>query len=971
MSRLRLLAIALLAVLAAGSAFAQGTTGQLSGTVTDDQGGALPGATVTVTNAATGFTRSVTTDGSGAFSLPGLPVGTYDVKADLSGFNARAGKAVVNVSSTTTADFKMAVAGKTEEITITAEAPLIDVKDTGVGEIISSAQIENLPLNGRQFGNLAALVPGVSLGFHTDPTKSTQFAPQVAGGGGRNINYLIDGGDNNDDTVGGMVQNFPLDSIGEFNFETQRFRADSGRANGGTLKVVTKSGTNELKGSVFEYFRDKSFNSLTETERRTAAANEVEPVKGEYRKHQFGGSLGGPIVKDKTHFFLSGERVQQDTQQAVSTSGLYPDKDGTFDVPFRENLFVGKITHQVSPDNFLAVRYGYNDNNQPYGVSAQAPPENWGDSKNKFHSVNANLNSVLGGGKVNEFVFQYSYFKNSIVERSTLPTEAYPGGVTVGQSINTPQKTEQHKYQFRDDLTWQMGRHELKAGVSFIYEPTLDITFSTGQQPQFTHTRDDRDSPISRITFSGGLEEGGLSGASIPNKQYSAYLQDGWSVNDKLSLDIGLRYDLVTGFAFDQDANPIFAALQEAGRAGRLSGFAGFEDFGKEPAEDKNNISPRVGFTYDAQANGNLVLRGGVGRYYDFAYTNANILFAVIGAQSAFGTIYDVTNADGIRNPDGTLFRVGQPLPPSDVPSQPLPTHAASPLIKQPYTDQANLGFAKALGNGWAVELDGVLARGADLGLRPRLNARTNGGTSPRRLVGILPTAIANTNFRIDISEGRSHYKGVSVAVKKQWDGKMQLLGSYTLSQSTADGSLRATDEFGEYDVLNPLDPFADNQENPTRTDNRHKITISGVYSPGWDLRISPVFRYKSAQPFNIISGTDTNRDGLNYDLPIGPIDTANYDQPEGVTTLNGGRGENFVQLDLRVSKRFKLGGSTALELIAEGFNLTNDINPGGYTANMLAAVNGVSTFALPTAFAGDFQRGEQRLFQLGARFEF
>ena len=948
MSRLRLLAIALLVVFAAGSAFAQGTTGQLSGTVTDDQGGALPGATVTVTNAATGFTRSVTTDGTGSFSLPGLPVGTYEVKAELSGFSARAGKAVVNVSATTTAEFKMAVAGKTEEITITAEAPLIDVKDTGVGEIITSAQIENLPLNGRQFGNLAALVPGVSLGFHTDPTKSTQFAPQVAGGGGRNINYLIDGGDNNDDTVGGLVQNFPLDSIGEFNFETQRFRADSGRANGGTIKVVTKSGTNELKGSVFEYFRDKSFNAQTESEKR--GGNE----KGEYRKHQFGGSLGGPIVKDKTHFFISGERVQQDTQQAVSTGGLYPDKDGQFDVPFRENLFVGKLTHQLSSDNFLAVRYGYNDNSQPYGASAQAPPENWGDSKNKFHSVNANLNSVLGGGKVNEFVFQYSYFKNAIVERSTIPTEAYPGGVTVGQSINTPQKTEQHKFQFRDDLTWQMGRHELKAGVSFIYEPTLDITFSTGQQPQFTHTADDRNSPISRITFSGGLEDGGLSGASIPNNQYAAYVQDGWSVNDKLSLDIGVRYDLTTGFAFDQNANPIFAALQDAGRAGRLSGLVGFEDFGKEAAEDKNNIAPRVGFTYDAQANGQLVFRGGVGRYYDFAYTNANILFAVIGAQSAFGTIYDVTNGDGIRNPDGTLFRVGQPLPPSQVPGQPLPTHAASPLIKQPYTDQANFGFAKALGNGWAFELDGVVAKGAELGLRPRLNARTNGGTSPRRLAGLVPANIAATNFRIDISEGRSHYKGVSIALKKQWDGKLQLLGSYTLAKSTADGSLRATDEFGEYDVLNPADPFADNQENPTRTDNRHKVTISGVYSPGWDLRVSPVFRYKSAQPFNIISGVDTNRDGLIYDLPA------------GVETLNSGRGADFMQLDLRVSKKFKLSGSTALEVIAEGFNLTNDTNPGSYTANMLSP-----TFGQPSAFAGDFQRGEQRLFQLGARFEF
>ena len=241
-------------------------------------------------NVATGFSRSAVSDVERDLPSRRLPVGTYDVKAELTGFAAAVAQdVVVNVAATTTADFKMTVASQTEEITVDAEAPLIDVKDSGVGEIITGTQIENLPLNGRQFGNLAALVPGVSLGFHTDPTKSTQFAPQVAGGGGRNINYLIDGGDNNDDTVGGLVQNFPLDSIGEFNFETQRFRADTGRANGGTLKVVTKSGTNEFKGSVFEYFRDKSLNSH-DRDREAQRA----PRRASYRQAPVRGQPGRP-----------------------------------------------------------------------------------------------------------------------------------------------------------------------------------------------------------------------------------------------------------------------------------------------------------------------------------------------------------------------------------------------------------------------------------------------------------------------------------------------------------------------------------------------------------------------------------------------------------------------------------------------------------------------------------------------------
>ena len=222
--------------------------------------------------------------------------------------------------------------------------------------------------------------------------------------------------------------------------------------------------------------------------------------------------------------------------------------------------------------------------------------------------------------------------------------------------------------------------------------------------------------------------------------------------------------------------------------------------------------------------------------------------------------------------------------------------------------------------------MDGVYAHGQDLGLRPR--AQHPHG---RRHVAAAawwawfrPTSRPRTSASTS-REGESHYKGVSLAVKKQWDGKLQLLGSYTLSESTSNTSLRATDEFGEYDVLDPIHPFADNQENPTRTDNRHRVTISGVWSPGWDLTIAPVFRYKSAQPLQHHLRLRQQPDGLICDLPA------------GVETLNSGRGASFLQLDLRVSKRFRIGGSRAIELIAEGFNLTNDTNPGSYVANQTA----------------------------------
>ena len=184
--------------------------------------------------------------------------------------------------------------------------------------------------------------------------------------------------------------------------------------------MVTKSGTNDLRGSAFEFFRDKGLNSQTETEKQNDAP------KGDYRRHQFGASLGGPIVRDRTHFFFSAERIQQDTTQSVDTRGLYPDKDGVFPLEYRENMAVAKLTHQVNANHYLTVRYGYNDNSQPYGTSPITPPESWGTSENKFHSANANLNSVLGSGKLNEFVFQFSYFHNHIGENSNLPDGDLP-----------------------------------------------------------------------------------------------------------------------------------------------------------------------------------------------------------------------------------------------------------------------------------------------------------------------------------------------------------------------------------------------------------------------------------------------------------------------------------------------------------------------------------------------------------------
>jgi len=498
-------------LLAATTASAQQTAGNVNGRITDAQGAAVPGVSITAAQASTGFVRTVTSDAEGVYRLTALPVGIYELKVELPGFRTvvRPG-IIVNVSQTIDVNFQLDLAAVQESVTVTAESPLIQVSASAVGGVVDIGRIESLPLNGRQFANLAATIPGVGLGFHSDPTKSTQYAPQIGGGNGRNLNYQIDGGDNNDDTVGGLLQLFPLEAIQEFNLVTSRYKAEYGRSNGGVMNIVTKSGTNRLQGSWFTMLRDDAMAVRTETER----INEVD--KQNYRRWQYGGSVGGPIVKDKVHYFAAFERTQQDTFQSVNTRGLFPAEDGVYSTPYRETLFTAKVNASLSATSYLSVRYGRNENSQPYGVDPQTPVSGWGESSNKFNSVNVNHNWVLGSTGLNEFIFQYADFGNNITAASSDPTQYFPNGVSIGQNGNTPQTTQQKKYQIRDDFSWYatgLGGigHSLKTGVNFINEPRLYITFNTGTNDYaYTHSSNDLAGPLQAVTRNGGAAEANI-----------------------------------------------------------------------------------------------------------------------------------------------------------------------------------------------------------------------------------------------------------------------------------------------------------------------------------------------------------------------------------------------------------------------------------------------------------------------------
>ena len=964
--------------LAAPAAMAQQTTGNITGRVLDDQGAAIPGVTVTGRSMATGFTRSDVSDAEGIYRLTALPVGAYDITAELQGFSKVENKGlVVNVGQTLDVDVAMKVAGLQEAITVSGATPLIETSSSSVGGVVDIGRIENLPLNGRQFANLAATIPGVGLGFHSDPTKSTQYSPQVNGGNGRNVNYQIDGGDNNDDTVGGLLQLFPLEAIQEFNFVTQRFKAEYGRSNGGVMNIVTKSGTNTLQGSWFTMFRDKSLNSETFSEK----INNLD--KQDYRRYQYGGSLGGPIARDRAHFFFAAERTQQDTKQAVNTLGLFPGQDGVYDTPYRENLLTGKVTANVTAAQYLAVRYGRNNNSQPYGAGLRFAPNSWSTSENSFNSINVNHNWVLRGSKLNEFIFQYADFRNHIPLSSEDPYLIFPNSVSIGANPNTPQTTEQKKWQFRDDFSWSVTglgglSHDFKAGVNFIHEPHLFITFNSGQSPQLTMASNDLNGPVQQVSITGGAAD-----VNIPLDLYSLYLQDDWRVNDRLTLNVGLRWDYVSGMPIGQDTNPNFQVLQAAGRAGRFANDPMMEDWGKDPQGDKDNIQPRMGFAYDLRGDGRSVIRGGWGMYYDFGYTNANALFPALDAAGGHGTVFFVLNAAGIRKADGTFFRASDPvssiayLNEAPVGLAPLLGQTVSPRLEQPYTKQTNVGWAQELSNSTALSVDYVNVRGEDLSIRFRANQLVNGV----RRYGDLALRPNTAAQRYAVSKGFSDYNALIIGLRRRMTNGLDATASYTLANATSIIGT-ANDELDQNFIQDVSRPFADVQNAPSsRTDARHRLSLSAIVQAPWGIQVAPIFMYRSALPIQSFEGIDRNGDGNNNDITamayrytgVNDQGVAEFEEDGACETVNCSRKSPFAQMNLRVSKPFRLGGRARIEAIAEIFNLFNAKHPAFplTTRRLSATGSALTSFMQPTAFAGDFQQPEQRVGQLGFRLTF
>jgi hypothetical protein len=998
----------LVSLLTSGVQAQTANTGSVTGVVKDQTGAVVPGATVTATNVGTNAARSTTTSDEGVYEITPLVPGIYRIEVEAPNFAKTVTEnVVVQVLGRATVDMELRPAGATASVNINTEtAPLIETTKTEVGGVVDQRELENLPVNGRSFANLAILIPGATLQPSFDPTKSRVGTFSVGGSTGRNLNITIDGGDNKDNAVGGILQNFSMEGIQEFALSTQRFSAANGRSGGALLSVVSKSGTNELHGSVFGFFRDDALNA--NAPKLLAEANPnlfpdpADAVKPPFSRQQFGGSIGGPIKKDKIFFFGTVERTRERGNSIVAGSDRaqiallepFGYKAVQFlPQPFNDTQYTIKGDFNINSNHTLVTRFaGQNNdalNDQAGFLLVRTDLSGGNQTLNRLYSFLANETWIVNQRTVNQFTYQYSTFDNRILATSDLPNLAFPNGIIIGRNGNVPQQTVQKKHQFRDDLTYNRGNHGFKFGGDFTYVPTLGGLFAFTSAPAYSFLFDPSDIANNPGQFPQGflttqvlpgpitcavLAEAGCTAADVAGfgvvaqvdlaggdpsfnlregaRQFAGYIQDDWKITPRFTLNMGVRYDVDLGFVDNAHAaeNRAFRALQIAG-----SGWAR-----KVVEDDKNNFSPRIGFAWDLRGDARSVLRAGYGIYYDQSFLNVP-LFAV---QQANPEIYaNFTNDDPNLNINAPAPSIPRPL---NNPLSGSRGRMLDPDFESPYTQQWNIGYAQELGRNMSLEFDYVHILGlhefTSLDINPRTGPLHNAQRGdpvtafPRvlapqfaahaaELAAAFGTATPFGRITVAQSDGRSRYDAFTVSFRRRYANKFQLNAHYTLAKAVAWFGL--TSDFGNQaqNVFNKFDPATD--FGPTDADERHRFVLSGIFDLPWGFQLAPVFQMASARPYSIFPNClcDINRDGVNVDHDsINPGVDDQHHLP-----LNNTRGDSFSQLNVRASKFFNFRERVKLGLFFEAFNVFNTANFGREYQN----VTGQADFGKPLNFFG------------------
>jgi hypothetical protein len=922
------------------------TGADLRGTVRDATGAVLPGATVTVANVETGLLRTAVADGVGSYLVPALPPGNYRVSAALDGFTGSTREGLVLVlGQLADVDFSLGVAGS-EVVTVTDVGPVVDARNTAVSTVVGAQQIESLPINGRNFISFSLITPGVT----TDRTPQTGAAGtsglSFGGQRARSNNIMVDGLDNNDLVVGAVRATFSQEAIREFQVLTNSYSAEFGKAAGGVVNIVTKSGTNDLHGNVFYYYRDESLNSRDHFEKFDVFGARVNRDKAPFSQNQWGATLGGPLRKDGTFFFLSFERADVQANNFVNIDPAaavvleragFPVQLGNVPFNFETTEFLAKVDHQWSPTHSLVLRGNFsdttNENIEPWG--GLVARSRGAVQLRKDWALSASQTDILSRRWVNEARIQFARQDQEInsldptcsgpcdLDNEGGPTLEVTGVAMVGRQRFTPQPRVNDRLQFTETLSFFGGRHALKAGLDFNYidfkEQALPLHFGGryifSSLPAIPGLLPAPITAIQAVALglpAAYVQGYGESGTSYGYRDVSLFVQDEWRISPKLTFKPGIRYQR-------QFWPEVRYTVSNVGGA----------PFSYDFPSDGDNVAPRLAMAWDPGGDGRTSVHGAWGLFYD------HHISGIVGITRG------INGRDGVRTllvalPNPTpLAAWRSPAHKLPEPSTAYPSLVISidPALKTPWAQQASLGVDRALGQEFSVAANFVWVRGKhQLGsidynpIMPSLGP----GRRPNDIGGRAGTSSTVLQYT---SYGESWYKGLTVSVSKRFSRDYQFLAAYTLSEAedtAADFQSVFPDDMGR--GRDPDDPTGlplgfdpRREKGPAGHDQRHRFVLSGLYRFPYDIQLSTIVTAASGRPYTALVGADLNGDGQ----PGTPFDRARRNPADPATAVerNAETMEGQFNVDLRLSKRFKLGGTAALEAIAEAFNLLDRTN--------------------------------------------
>ncbi len=670
-------AILVLSVLLPGHASAQVATGDLTGRVLDPGGAVVPGATVTARNTGTGLSRTATTNEDGEYTITQLPPGAYEVTVEAKGFSKSLLKDLqVLVGTKQTRNIELKAGAVTETVEITTNSVAIETTKSDIGGVVTPTEVQNLPLINRTFASLSVIMPEARPVGNFDPTKTRVGNFAMNGGDGRQLDVNVDGGDNKDNVVGSLLQNFAYESVQEFQVLQHRWTAESGRAVGGVVNVVSKSGSNDLHGSFFGNFQREEWRKRNFLE-KPPGSGVAEIQKPEFSRQEFGGSIGGPIVKDKLFYFGALERFRERQNNLVDPNAL-PDLQlipgaqpvTVIPTPYNDLLATVKVDQRLTDDHTIYYRYSFQKNDSPndqVGVPARTDLTGGNTNDNKAHSFVFNLTSSSSGSRLNQFGFHYQDFKNEILGVTTNPNLTFPGGITIGQNTVVPQATTSRKFQLRDDFSWVTGNHSLKTGFNFIntelggffffgaqgyainfFDTPRTITTTPARYPQGFATP----GAVQSITFSDGV---GNHDQKI--NQLAFYVQDDWKVTSRFTLNLGLRWDANIGNLPGQSSNRTIVLLKQLNHPLAQAITRDPEKLSRK-TPSWTEFQPRFGFAYDPKGDGRMVIRGGYGIFYDQLFQNLTLFSLTQSNPELYQTALQLTNtAVGVRTVGQLPFR--------------------------------------------------------------------------------------------------------------------------------------------------------------------------------------------------------------------------------------------------------------------------------------------------------------------------